>query len=324
MAETVYAGALSHSPLMFVPGVDGGEPGKRYWAAVERLRDEMAAVDPDVVVMFFPDHFRAVHYDNTPPFCLGVKYLGTWGDWYLPRLDLRIDEELAAYVLERVLGADIDLAYSVDMRIDHGGAQPLHVLGLEDRPVVPVFVNCAAPPLPTLARCAALGAAVGEALSCFPGARRVAVLGSGGLSHHVPLPSWAELTRDDADRYRTFVTGLSEAELAEVEPRRVQRILDMIGTDETWTDEELDREVLAEFASGALSDVIGRSQEDLVKRGGSGMNEVRTWVAAASAAGSSGAEIFEYTPVANWATGMGVVRFDLVPQTTAAGAGGGR
>jgi 2,3-dihydroxyphenylpropionate 1,2-dioxygenase len=310
MAETVYGAALSHSPLMFVPGVDGGAEGARYLDAVQVLRDEIAKVDADAVLIFFPDHFRAVHYANTPPFCLGVKYLGTWGDWFLPRLELRIDEELASHVLDRVLGEGFDLAYSVDMRIDHGGAQPLHVLALEDRPVVPVFVNCAAPPLPGLARCAALGAAVGRAVASFPGLRRVAVLGSGGLSHHVPLPGWQELTRDDGDRYRTFVTGLSEEELVEAEPRRVQRILDIIGTSETWTDEELDREVLAEFASGALSDVVARSTEELAARGGSGMNEIRTWVAAFAAAGASGAEILEYTPVVSWATGMGVVRFD--------------
>ncbi|MEW6471055.1 MAG: hypothetical protein AB1679_02175 [Actinomycetota bacterium] len=308
-----YAGALSHSPLMFVTEIDPGPGGERYRDAAGRLRDELARASIDSVVLFFPDHFRAVHYNNTPPFCIGVKYLGTWGDWFLPRLELRVDEDLADHLLEEVLAQGIDLAYSADLRIDHGGAQPLHVLGLEDLPVVPIFVNCAAPPLPTLARCAELGAAVGHALRTFSGPRRVAVLGSGGLSHQVPLPSWQELNRDDEERYRTFVTGLAAEETADVERRRIKRILDILGTGETWTDADLDREILDDFVSGRLDRITGRSEAELVKRGGSGMNEVRTWVAAFAAAGAVGAEVFDYAAVPNWVTGMGVVRFSVEP-----------
>jgi 2,3-dihydroxyphenylpropionate 1,2-dioxygenase len=190
----------------------------------------------------------------------------------------------------------------------------LHVLGLEAVPVVPVFVNCAAPPLPGLGRCARLGAALGRALAAFPGARRVAVLGSGGLSHQVPLPTWSELSREDGERYRTFVTGLSEDEMAEVEKRRVKRILDILGTSATWTDEALDREVLDDLVGGRLERVTGRSQDELVKRGGTGMNELRTWVAAYAAAGAGGADLLEYAVVPNWATGMGIVRFRSQPE----------
>jgi len=310
MVDVVYSGALSHSPLMFVAEVDPGPGGAGYREAAGRLRDELAATAVDSVVLFFPDHFRAVHYDNTPPFCIGVKYLGTWGDWFLPQRELSVDEELAAHLLDEVLGSGIDLAYSADMRIDHGGAQPLHVLGLEDVAVVPIFVNCAAPPLPSLARCSELGSAVGEALRSFPGARRAAVLGSGGLSHQVPLPSWQELNRDD-ERYRTFVTGLAPEEAAEIEPGRVRRILDILGTSQTWTDADLDREILDHFTRGQLDRIIGRSQVELVKRGGSGMNEVRTWVAAYTAAGAVGADVLDYAAIPNWATGMGVARFTL-------------
>jgi 2,3-dihydroxyphenylpropionate 1,2-dioxygenase len=234
-------------------------------------------------------------------------------------LDLNVDQPLAHHILEEALRQPIDLAYSVDMRIDHGGAQPLHILELEDVPIVPVFVNCAAPPLPGLGRCAALGEAVARGIATFPEERRVAVLGSGGLSHQVPLPSWQELTRDD-ERYRTFVTGLSADEMAEVEKRRVQRILDMLGTAETWTAPELDREVLAELAAGDLDRLISRSEAELVERGGSGMSEVRTWIAAFAAARALGAEVLDYTTVPNWLTGMAVARF-AVEQNEAAGSG---
>jgi 2,3-dihydroxyphenylpropionate 1,2-dioxygenase len=176
---------------------------------------------------------------------------------------------------------------------------------------VPLFVNCAAPPLPSLARSAALGAAVGRALDAFPDGRRIAVLGSGGLSHQVPLPAWNDLDPADGEKYRTFVTGNTEDETAEVERLRIKRVLSMLGTAETWTDEELDREVLSDLLGGRLESVTGRSQPELVARGGTGMNEVRTWLAAYAAAGAVGGELYGYATVGNWLTGMGVVRYQL-------------
>ena len=309
MAEIVFAGAMSHSPLMYVPGVDGGPGASTYREAAARLAEDLGAARPDCVVLFFPDHFRMAHYDNMPAFCLGVRHLSTCGDWYLPRLDLAVDEALAAWLLDAVPAEGFDLAYSADMRIDHGGAQALHLLGLEALPVVPFFVNCAAPPLPSLARSAALGAAVGRALDAFPDGRRIAVLGSGGLSHQVPLPAWNDLDPSDGEKYRTFVTGLSPEEMEKVEGLRIERVVSMLGTAETWTDEELDRQVLADLLGGRLEAVTGRSQSELVTRGGTGMNEVRTWLAAYAAAGAVGGELYGYATVGNWLTGMGVVRY---------------
>lgn len=61
-------------------------------------------------------------------------------------------------------------------------------------PVVPMTINVVLYPLPTPARCWALGEAVGTAIKSYPKDLRVAVIGTGGLSHQLTgLKLWQAL-----------------------------------------------------------------------------------------------------------------------------------
>jgi protocatechuate 4,5-dioxygenase beta chain len=51
--------------------------------------------------------------------------------------------------------------------------------------VVPIAINTVQHPLPSAARCHALGQAVGQAIKSFPQEARVLILGTGGLSHQL-------------------------------------------------------------------------------------------------------------------------------------------
>jgi protocatechuate 4,5-dioxygenase beta chain len=74
------------------------------------------------------------------------------------------------------------------MRVDHGFWMPIELfwpVRPERLRVVPIHVNTVQHPLPSAARCEALGAAVGDAIRSWPGDERVVVIGSGGLSHQL-------------------------------------------------------------------------------------------------------------------------------------------
>ena len=71
----------------------------------------------------------------------------------------------------------------------------------------------------------------------------------------------------------------------------------------------LDRRILAGLEVGSLQSVLGFREAELTAAGGSGMHEIRNWVAAFGAAGAAKGETLEYSPVPNWVTGMGVMRF---------------
>jgi protocatechuate 4,5-dioxygenase beta chain len=51
--------------------------------------------------------------------------------------------------------------------------------------VIPVLVNVLQYPQPTAARCYALGQAIGRAIASYPEKTRVAVFGTGGMSHQL-------------------------------------------------------------------------------------------------------------------------------------------
>ena len=67
---------------------------------------------------------------------------------------------------EAVLDADVDVAISASMDVDHGTVQPLQTLFGDAAavPVIPIFINSVATPLGPLKRARALGAAVGDFL----------------------------------------------------------------------------------------------------------------------------------------------------------------
>src|SRR3546814_18687085 len=55
-------------------------------------------------------------------------------------------------------------------------------------PIVPIVVNCFAPPLPSLSRVVAVGHALRDAIAALATDKRVAIVATGGLSHRLPLP----------------------------------------------------------------------------------------------------------------------------------------
>ncbi|STV78528.1 2,3-dihydroxyphenylpropionate 1,2-dioxygenase [Klebsiella pneumoniae] len=145
-------------------------------------RRRIAEFDPELVVLFAPDHYNGFFYDVMPPFCLGVGATAI-GDFASAAGDLPVPAELAEACAHAILNSGIDLAVSYNMRVDHGFAQPLEFLlgGLDRVPVLPVFINGVAAPLPGFQRTRLLGEAMGRFLNTLN--KRVLILGSGGLSH---------------------------------------------------------------------------------------------------------------------------------------------
>ena len=98
--------------------------------------------------------------------------------------------ELSQYLVERLVDDGFDLTVCQAFDVDHGLTVPLLVFCPEPGDawpcaVVPLLVNVIQYPQPTAARCYALGQAIGRALGSFPGGLKVAVFGTGGMSHQL-------------------------------------------------------------------------------------------------------------------------------------------
>ena len=180
---------MSHSPLLNLPGpsrdlLDDIED------AIADARRFVDDYDPELVVIFSPDHYNGFFYKMMPPFCIGTSANGV-GDYGTHAGPLDVPEKLATECAKAVLDAGVDVAVSACMEVDHGTVQPLEKLFGEatSRPVIPIFINAIGVPLGPLHRCRALGTAVGAYLATLD--KRILVLGSGGLSHSPPVPTLA-------------------------------------------------------------------------------------------------------------------------------------
>ncbi|WP_194903792.1 3-carboxyethylcatechol 2,3-dioxygenase [Catenulispora rubra] len=277
----------SHSPLI---GLHDPEPGVR--AEVDevlgRARAFVAEFDPDLVVLFAPDHYNGFLYDLMPPFCIGAAATSV-GDYGLPAGPLDVDRDAALGIARSVLRAGIDVAVSEDMQVDHGVVQPLTFLfpALTAVPVVPVFINCVADPLGPAVRARLLGGAVGDALRGTE--RRVLVVGSGGLSHDPPVPRLSEAPPEVVERLKHGRNPSRE--------QRARRESGTVAAAREFTqgrggfrplNPEWDALVLRSLAAGDFAAVDEQPNEWFVKEGGHSAHEVRTWIAAYAALASQG------------------------------------
>jgi 2,3-dihydroxyphenylpropionate 1,2-dioxygenase len=189
MSEIIGLVGMSHSPFAtMTPPSSPEEPGGRFLADAARVAEAVARLAPDAIVVIGPDHFHANFYDQMPPFVLGVEQAVGFGDFGSrsgPAAGRHATGLVGARRARRgrfrpvaVLRAHPRPRSDVQSYEMVRGARPI--------PLVPLIVNTAAPPLPSMPRCVELGRALGAAIrgADFPG--RVLVVASGGLSHWLP------------------------------------------------------------------------------------------------------------------------------------------
>ena len=197
VADLVGVLGVTHNPLMWAT-LRQSTPDDlaRVMANFDRFRSRVSDLAPDVIVLVASDHFHMLMTSNMPAFMIGkapemrAAHPNEERQFGLTPSRLRGDPELAAHMLGgRDLAHGVDFAFSDEPWLDHSFLVPLLFLtpALEI-PVVPIFTNCNAPPLPTAARFAELGRHLGAAINSFGGQRRVVVVGSGHLAHELGGP----------------------------------------------------------------------------------------------------------------------------------------
>ena len=189
---------LSHTPLKgYVdPLPDVVDEAGRI---VATLRAEVEAFDPEIVFLFAPDHYNGFFLDAMPQLCIGTSATSV-GDYMTSPGPLDVPRDIAEACARHVVAADIDLAISYRMQVDHGFAQPLEEIcgSLARYPVIPLFINSVAPPVISFRRARQFGEAVGEFARGL--GKRTLIIGSGGLSHNPPGPQIAPAGPEGAER----------------------------------------------------------------------------------------------------------------------------
>ncbi|HEX4060611.1 MAG TPA: hypothetical protein VHY58_06265 [Streptosporangiaceae bacterium] len=309
MSEIIGMVGMSHSPFAtMLPPPDESAPGGRFLADAARVGAAVDALAPDVLVVIGPDHFHANFYDAMPPFVLGVEEAEAFGDFGSRSGPLPVAATLAWAVRDGLAGAGFDVALSYALTVDHGIAQTYDMVrGLADLPLVPLVVNTAAPPLPSMARCQALGRALGAAVRAAD-AGRVLVVASGGLSHWLPSNDPRDASVP-ADRRAAMIHG--RRDVRAFSATREPRVRALAGHPDAPVNAAWDAWFLKQLVAADLDPVTGLGDEGLEQRAGTGGHEVRTWLIGFAAVGQP-LTWTSYEPVPEWITGMGIgTTFDV-------------
>src|SRR5215472_17465323 len=231
MATVAAVIASTHHPFYLRASTSTGEdrpPFADEWVAkITAFRETLTRANPDVLVLVGSDHFHQLWLDNMPQFLVGKApcYDANWyneeREFGLPRFFFQGQEDLSTHILRNGIDAGFDLAFSNELRIDHSVTCPMITLRPQaDLPIVPVYTNIFAPPLPQPKRYVQLGQTIRELVESWPSDQRVAVIGTGHLSlelggprqfgPHGPDPEF------DAKAVELNANGNTEKVLAEV------------------------------------------------------------------------------------------------------------
>ena len=195
MAEIVGGVGTSHIPAVGV-AIDRGRKAEPYWAPyfakLPPFQEFVRELAPDAVIVVYNDHANAFSFELIPTFAIGVaaEYpIADEGFGRRPVPPVPGHPELAWHLAESLILDEFDMTIVNAMEVDHGLTVPLSLMFAEPAewpcPVVPLCVNVVQYPPPTGRRCLALGRAIRRAVAAYPGAERVLIAGTGGMSHQL-------------------------------------------------------------------------------------------------------------------------------------------
>ncbi|MBP5859225.1 3-carboxyethylcatechol 2,3-dioxygenase [Streptomyces sp. LBUM 1484] len=304
---TAAAVGLSHSPLI---GRNDPDPEvlARVDRAVEEAREFIRAYDPELVVLYAPDHYNGFFYKEMPPFCLATEAHAV-GDFGTSAGPLSVDTAAARALARGVLDRGVDLTVSARMTVDHGFAQPWRCCSAGSTRCPWCRSSSMAWPLRSV-RSAGSGPRHRRRAAAAEIDRRVLFLASGGLSHDPPVP-----VLDGAPPRVAAALIEGRPPTPEQRARAEQRVVragrdyaagstEMIPINPDWDNRFLDH-----VENGELAAFDTWTVEGMAKEGGNSAHEVRTWIAAFASLAATGpydlaSRFYEAVPA--WIAGFAV------------------
>jgi aromatic ring-opening dioxygenase catalytic subunit (LigB family) len=271
MAEIVMAYSAAHAPMQAAdPGSAPPEQGERFFGALETVREQAQARNPQAMVMLSGEHFTNYFLDCLPQLVIGLaeKYSTPDARWLnMEGTEIKGEPDLAYHITEQLVANRWWPALAYEMEPDHGFLTVYHQLDPTwQLPMVPMVMNCTTPPLMTMREAYDFGVSLGDAIRSYQGLDRVVLVAGGGVSHFVGEPRVGDI------------------------------------------DEEFDRWFLDELGKPGLGELLDLPNDELMEAG-NGTGEVRAWVAIAGAMRDQQPQVLSYEPIYEWINGMAVVSY---------------
>lgn len=207
MAKIVAGIGVSHVPSIG-PAYDKKRQGEPDWKplfdGIAPIKKWLAEeVKPDVALVVYNDHGCDFGLDRVPTFAIGTQdeyEQSDEGFGLRPLPDVPGDSELSWHLAQELVYNDFDMTVVQEMKLDHGFLVPYPLFFSHDPTwtvkTVPLVVNVIQHPIPTGRRCLALGHAIRKAVEAYPKDTRVAIIGTGGMSHQLHGERFGHLNSD--------------------------------------------------------------------------------------------------------------------------------
>jgi protocatechuate 4,5-dioxygenase beta chain len=184
------------------------------------MRKRMASSRPDVLIVIASDHLNQFFMDNMPPFLIGKApraegpfphEIRTFG---IQPYRAEVEVDVAKNLLQLAPKMGVDFSFSDEFHIDHAFTVPLNFIRPEmDLPIVPIFTNVMAPPVPPAQRFYDVGKAIRRMINELPANKRVGVLSSGHLAIEIGGPKEGRSSSDpEFDRRMMNLVGQGDVQ----------------------------------------------------------------------------------------------------------------
>src|SRR3990172_5454538 len=155
------------------------------------LRSDLEAARPDVLIVVANDQFVNFFFNNIPTFFVTLAD-EVKGQFTRHKFHYKNHKELGRAILRAGMEKGIDFSYGEYVELQHTQVVPLYFLLPEPKiPILPIYVNTWAEPIPTPRRCYQVGELIREVAQRSQ--ERVAILATGGLSHFPGSPRITEI-----------------------------------------------------------------------------------------------------------------------------------
>ena len=195
MATIVGGIASSHTPTIGF-ALDTNKQKDAVWAPIfegyKPVQRWLAEKQPDVLFFIFNDHVTSFFFDHYSHFALGVGeryWVADEGGGARKLPPIMGHPGLARHVANGLVADEFDMSYFQGKGLDHGCFSPLSLLWPHEHgwpgAIVPLAVGVLEFPIPSARRCYNLGKSLRKAIESYPEDLKVAIVGTGGLSHQV-------------------------------------------------------------------------------------------------------------------------------------------
>jgi len=201
MATLVGAFCVAHVPLIASrPGVADKKQLERVTEAFARIRTRMTELRIDTAIVIGDDHYTLFGPHCLPSMLIGVGDLeGPHEDWLgQKRAPIANDPALAEHIMHYGYDHGFDWAVARALTIDHSTFIPyLKIIkDLGNVKMIPVYIAAGVVPLIRPKRCVQLGEMIRDAVAAYEGDERVAIVGTGGLSHWVGAADMGKINEE--------------------------------------------------------------------------------------------------------------------------------